>query len=73
MTHLNAVVWRDGEYYVARCVEVEVASQGATVEDALEHLTEALELYFEDAPPPQARSFVAVAPVDVRLPDTVAA
>jgi len=74
MVHLNAVVWRDGDVYVARCVEVEVASQGSTVEEALDHLTEALELYFEDAPPPpQTRTFVAVAPVDLKLSDPVAA
>ena len=33
---------------MARCLEVEVASQGETVEQALANLREALELYFED-------------------------
>jgi predicted RNase H-like HicB family nuclease len=32
---------------------VEVTSQGETIEEALANLTEALELYFEDAPAPE--------------------
>lgn len=38
---------------MARCLEVEVASQGKSVEEALANLKEALELYFEDAPVPE--------------------
>ncbi len=47
---MNAVITPDGGWYVARCVEVEVASQGETAESALANLREALELYFEDEP-----------------------
>ena len=43
----TAAVWREGEWFVAQCREVEVASQGATEEDALDNLREALELHFE--------------------------
>ena len=35
---------------MARCLEVEVASQGESIEQALANLKEALELYFEDTP-----------------------
>jgi len=52
---------------VARCVEVEVASQGRTVEKALANLREALELYFEDEPAPEALPEPIVAPIEVRL------
>ena len=47
---LNAIVTRteDEDLYVAQCVEVDVASQGATVEEALHNLEEAIELYFDD-------------------------
>ena len=45
---LTAAVSKDGEWYVARCLEVEVTSQGETVDEALANLREALELYFED-------------------------
>jgi len=41
-----AIAW--DPWYVARCLDVEVASQGETSEEALANLKEALELYFED-------------------------
>ena len=43
----TASVFRDGDWYVAQALEVDVASQGETVEDALANLREALELHFE--------------------------
>lgn len=46
-----ASVWREGNWYVAQCLELDVASQGETEDEALSNLKEALELYFE---PPQA-------------------
>jgi predicted RNase H-like HicB family nuclease len=45
----SASVWQEGDWYVAQCLEVDVASQGASEEEALANLHEALELYF--APP----------------------
>ena len=47
MRFTTAVTREDG-WYVARCLEVEVTSQGTTVENTLANLKEALELYFED-------------------------
>ena len=49
-----ASVTRDGDWYVAQCLAVEVASQGRTIEEALANLREALELYSEDQPVPVA-------------------
>ena len=46
-----ASVWREGNWYVAQCLELDVASQGETEDEALSNLKEALELYFE---PPHA-------------------
>lgn len=43
----TATVWRDGNWYVSQCLEVDVASQGETEEEALANLKEALELHFE--------------------------
>ena len=63
---LTAAVTRDGDWYVARCLEVEVASQGRTFEEALANLREALELYFEDEPVPETLGLI-VAPVEVEL------
>jgi predicted RNase H-like HicB family nuclease len=65
--HFTAVVTHEGDWYVARCLEVEIASQGHSVEEALVNLTEALELYFEDSPPVEA-SHPIVAPIEVRIP-----
>lgn len=44
----TAAVTHEGDWRVARCLEVEVASQGHTVDEALANLREALELYYED-------------------------
>ena len=43
----TASVWREKEWYVAQCLEVDVASQGDSEEEALANLREALELHFE--------------------------
>ena len=48
---LTAVIEREGDVYVALCPELDIASQGATVESAKTNLVEALELFFESADP----------------------
>lgn len=45
---LHALVWKEGNWFVSKCLEVEVASQGKTKKEALENIEEALSLYFED-------------------------
>jgi predicted RNase H-like HicB family nuclease len=66
VVHFTAVVTQEGQWYVARCLDVQVASQGHSVEEALANLQEALELYFEDSPLVEA-SRPIVAPVEVRI------
>ena len=44
-TELNNIVWRDGEHFVAQCLNVDVSSFGDTKEDAFSSLHEALELF----------------------------
>ncbi len=46
---LRAEVSEHGGVFVARCLDIDVASDGATEEDAVAALKEALELYFEDS------------------------
>ncbi len=46
---LTAIIEREDNGYVALCPEVDVASQGATVNEARVNLKEALELFFETA------------------------
>ncbi|HBK54764.1 MAG TPA: hypothetical protein DDZ76_00535 [Xanthomonadales bacterium] len=48
---LTAIIEREGDGYVSLCPELDIASQGDTVQDARENLREALELFFESASP----------------------
>jgi predicted RNase H-like HicB family nuclease len=47
--HLTTVIEREADGYVALCPELDIASQGDTVEEARENLRETLELFFECA------------------------
>ncbi len=44
----SAVIHKEGKWYVSWCPELDVASQGETVEEAIDNLKEAVELYLED-------------------------
>ncbi len=47
----TAILEKEGDYYVALCPELDIASQGATVEEAKSNLKEAVELFLECAAP----------------------
>lgn len=59
-----ASVWKEGEWYVAQCLEIDIASHGVTREEALTNLREALELYFE---PPCATRPPALTTIEVEV------
>jgi predicted RNase H-like HicB family nuclease len=63
---LTAAVTKEGDLYVAQCLEVDVASQGATFEEAMANLQEALELRFEGDDAPEVRPSPIVAPIVIR-------
>jgi len=44
----TASIFQEGKWFVAQCLEVDVASQGKTETEALSNLQEALELHFEE-------------------------
>lgn len=44
----SAVIQKEGKWYVSWCPELDIASQGETIEEAIENLKEAIELYLED-------------------------
>lgn len=46
--NLKNILWKEGRYYVAQCLNVDVSSFGKTKVEAVRNLKEALELYFED-------------------------
>lgn len=69
---LHAILTHEAgsDVYVAQGVEVDVASQGATEEEALRNLAEAIELYFDDEdslPVPTPVADVELRQVDIRL------
>jgi predicted RNase H-like HicB family nuclease len=47
--NFTAIIEREGDGYVSLCPELDIASQGETVEEARRNLAEALELFFENA------------------------
>ncbi|MBW4572769.1 type II toxin-antitoxin system HicB family antitoxin [Tolypothrix sp. VBCCA 56010] len=47
----TAIIEREDDWYVALCPELDIASQGTTIEEARHNLIEALELFFETASP----------------------
>jgi len=63
----TACLWREGDWFVAQCLEVDVASQGKSEEEALANLREALELHFEE---PRATVTPRVRQVEVELSAT---
>ena len=62
---LTAAISHEGDIYVARCLEVEVTSQGHTIDEARANLAEALALYFEDEPSGDVPEPPIIASVDV--------
>ena len=71
-THrLTAFIEREGDGYVSLCPELDLASQGRTIEEARRNLIEALELFFETADPSEIqerlRSEVYVTPIEVAV------
>ncbi len=66
---LTAIIEREGNDYVALCPELDIASQGATVEEARHNLIEAIELFFETASPSEIQerlpSEIYVTPLEV--------
>lgn len=49
MKNIKYVVYKEGDYYVSQCLNVDVSSFGESIDEAIASLKEALALYFEDA------------------------
>lgn len=60
----SASISLEGEWFIAQCVQVDVASQGATEDEALENLRDALELHFT---PPVATVVPHVRDIEVDI------
>ncbi|MFB9908486.1 type II toxin-antitoxin system HicB family antitoxin [Allokutzneria oryzae] len=48
--NFTAAMRQEEDWYVARCLEVDVTSQGQAISEALDNLSEAVGLYLEDVP-----------------------
>ena len=46
----TTIISQEGKWFIARCVELGVVSQGKNIEEAQKNLREAVELYLEDRP-----------------------
>jgi predicted RNase H-like HicB family nuclease len=60
----SASVWQEGDWYIAQCVQIDVASQGATEDEALNNLRDAIELHFT---PPVATITPRVRDIEVDI------
>ena len=69
----TASVSNEDDWYIAQALEVDVASQGDTADDALANLREALELYFQPPGPatvPELRRIEVAVPAGARRAST---
>lgn len=64
LKEFTATVWQEGDWFVAQCLEIDIASQGRTEEEALANLKEAIELHFE---PPVATILPRIHTLQVQL------
>ena len=57
MTHriARAIIWKDEDMYVIRDATLGITTQGKTIEEAINNLREALELYLEEFPEERER------------------
>jgi len=66
---LTGLIEREGDGYVSLCPELDIASQGDTIQEARTNLIEAVELFFETASPAEVqgrlRGEVYVTPIEV--------
>jgi predicted RNase H-like HicB family nuclease len=65
---LTAALHREEDWYIAQCLEVDVASQGHTIDEALANLAEAVELYLEDVDDPVGHITATPLVTSFRLP-----
>ncbi len=48
MQSFKYVIYKDSKYFVAQCLNIDISSFGESIDEAIDNLTEAVELYFED-------------------------
>jgi predicted RNase H-like HicB family nuclease len=66
-TKFSVIVIKEENWYVAKCMENNVASQGKTVEEAICNLKEAVALYYEDEMPEVEETQVFLTTMEVAI------
>jgi predicted RNase H-like HicB family nuclease len=56
---LKVSIWREGDWYVSHCEDLEIASQGRTIQEAQDNLGEAIQLFFEVASYPEIMGYLS--------------
>jgi len=64
---ITVIVQKEENWYVAKCIENNVASQGKTIEEALSNLKEAIQLYYEDEKPEIEEKQVLITTMEVAI------
>ena len=64
---VTVVVQKEDNWYVAKCLENSVASQGKTIEESIDNQREALELYYEDITPESLNTPTFVTTMEVAI------
>ena len=59
MWKLECSIWREDDWYVSECKEIEIASQGRTLKEAQENLQEAITLFLESASYTEVMSYLS--------------
>ena len=71
MRKLTGLIEREGDGYVALCPDLDIASEGESIEEARRNLIEAVELFFETASPAEIQerlqSELYVTPIEVKV------
>jgi len=71
LRRLTGLIEREGDGYVALCPDLDIASQGDSIEEARKNLIEAVELFFETASPAEVqerlRGELYVTPIEVNV------
>lgn len=62
----NVIIQKEEDWYVSKCIENSVASQGKTIEESLKNLKEAIELYYETEEPVEPKE-VLITTVEVAV------
>ena len=60
----NVIIQKEEKWYVAKCIDNNVASQGKTIEEAMSNLKEALELYMQSEEPIKPKEILNFPPIN---------